>query len=372
MRCSMPRTRMARGAPIIEDIQRQPLAYGRVIMGSMVLGRKLAQLTASEKHVGVLLPNANAVALTLFGLMSHGKVPAMLNFSTGAVNMAAACVAAQVRTIVTSRRFIEAGEMQKEIELLGAHSKIIYLEDVRAAIGRSDKIFGLKSKFFPHLLSKRAGARANPNDPAVILFTSGSEGVPKGVVLSHRNLTANWQQAAARIAFAPDDVIFNALPVFHAFGLLGGLLLPLLSGVRTFLYPSPLHYKIIPELVYDTNATAVFGTDTFLTGYAKNAHPYDFYSVRLVVAGAERVRPKPGRSGWRNLACAFSKAMASLNVRRFFRSTRRCISAPARWASFWMPSSTASSRWPASTRAGGFMSRARTSCWAICAPTRRG
>jgi len=109
-------------------------------------------------------------------------------------------------------------------------------------------------------------------------------------VLSHRNLNANWQQAAARIAFAPDDVVFNALPVFHAFGLLGGLLLPLLSGVRSFLYPSPLHYKIVPEMAYDTNATVIFGTDTFLTGYARSANPYDFFNIRLVVAGAERVK----------------------------------------------------------------------------------
>jgi acyl-[acyl-carrier-protein]-phospholipid O-acyltransferase/long-chain-fatty-acid--[acyl-carrier-protein] ligase len=277
-----------KGRIMLEDIQRNPLSYNRVIMGSLVLGRKLTEIVGSQKNVGVLLPNANAVAFSIFGLMAQGKVPALLNFSTGALNMAAACTAAQVRTIITSRKFIETAEMQGDIAILSGDCKIVYLEDVRATIGAADKAYGVFGKFFPKLASRNA--EPDPSKPAVILFTSGSEGVPKGVVLSHRNLNANWQQAAARVAFTPDDMIFNALPVFHAFGLLGGLLLPLLSGVRSFLYPSPLHYKIVPELVYDTNATVIFGTDTFLTGYAKNAHPYDFFNVRLVVAGAERVK----------------------------------------------------------------------------------
>ena len=277
---------------ILEDIQRHPVTYDRLVAGSFVLGRRMQHLTPGEKNVGVLLPNAIGCFLTIFGLHAFGRVPAMLNFSTGAVNMAAALTAAQASTIVTSRRFIEAGGMEADLELLSRGRKVIYLEDLRETMGLFDKLYGLIAKSFPQWALNSAGANRDPNSPAVILFTSGSEGMPKGVVLSHRNLNANRHQAGARIAFTAQDIVFNALPMFHAFGLTGGALLPVLAGVRTFLYPSPLHYKIVPELCYDTNATIVFGTDTFLMGYARSAHPYDFFNTRLVVAGAERVKPE--------------------------------------------------------------------------------
>jgi len=278
--------------PIVEDIQRSPVTYDRLILGSFIIGRKLAAATPGETNVAVLLPNAIGCVLAIFGLHAVGRVPAMLNFSTGAVNMSAACVAAQVSTIVTSRKFIEAGGMEEDLRIVGQGRKVIYLEDIRQGVSMADKLYGLAARTFARTALAIGGAKRDPRSPAVILFTSGSEGVPKGVVLSHRNLHANRYQAAARIAFTAQDIVFNALPMFHAFGLTGGTLLPVLAGVRTFLYPSPLHYKIVPELCYDTNATVLFGTDTFLMGYARNAHPYDFFNMRLVVAGAERVKPE--------------------------------------------------------------------------------
>ena len=129
-----------------------------------------------------------------------------------------------------------------------------------------------------------------PDDWAVILFTSGTEGLPKGVVLSHRNVLSNVAQVEARIDYGREDKLFMALPAFHSFGFMGGIVLPLISGVPSYLYPSPLHYRTVPELVYGICATYMFGTDTFLAGYARMANPYDFRSLRYIVAGAEPIK----------------------------------------------------------------------------------
>ncbi len=285
------------GRKVVEDIQRRPLSFDRMLAGAHVLGHALARMTPEEKTVGVLLPTSAGCLLTLLGLLTGGRTPAMLNFSTGAVNMAAACKAARVKTIVTSRKFVEMGKLEETIAVLQQQARIIWLEDVRDAIGPAAKLRGLLLARLGHAGLSLSGADLDPESAAVILFTSGSEGVPKGVVLSHKNILANASQVLARIDLTASDNVFNALPMFHALGLSAGVFLPLVAGSRLFLYPSPLHYKIIPELVYDTDATVFFATDTFLAGYARNAHPYDFYNVRYVVAGAERVK-KETRETW--------------------------------------------------------------------------
>ena len=253
-----------------------------------MLGRQLAKSTRKGEYVGVMLPNSVGAVVTFFALQAFGRVPAMLNFSTGTKNMVAALTAAEIKTVLTSRRFVEMARMTETLERLGAHAKIVYLEDLKDGISVVNRAWGAISSPFAGAIHKRL--RIGPDDPAVVLFTSGSEGTPKGVVLSHANLLANRYQLAARIDFNPTDIVFNALPMFHSFGLTGGTLLPILSGIKTFLYPSPLHFRIVPALVYDTDATIMFGTDIFLAGYARVAHPYDFYSVRYVFAGAEKVK----------------------------------------------------------------------------------
>ncbi|HEX8168162.1 MAG TPA: acyl-[ACP]--phospholipid O-acyltransferase [Beijerinckiaceae bacterium] len=267
----------------VEDPITGSLTYKRLLVGANVLGRKLMPIAGEGKALGVMLPNANGAAATILAAMSAGRVPAMINFTAGAANILAACKAAEIGTIVTSRGFVERGKLDGLVAELGKAVRIVHLEDVRAGIGLADKLRGLVS-------FRKPLVRRRPDDPAAILFTSGSEGVPKGVVLSHRNMLANAAQAAARIDFGRTDKVFNVLPVFHSFGLTVGLVLPLVSGVRIYLYPSPLHYRLIPELVYGVNATILFGTDTFLAGYARAAHPYDFRSLRYVLAGAEPVK----------------------------------------------------------------------------------
>ena len=168
--------------------------------------------------------------------------------------------------------------------------ELVYLEDLKNQINLWDKAVGWAASYFPRFYYKRIRGRVSSKDRAVVLFTSGSEGTPKGVVLTHENIQANRLQLQSVLDFGLKDKVFNAMPMFHSFGLTVGTLLPLLCGVPVFFYPSPLHYRIVPELIYDSNATIIFGTDTFFNGYAKMAHPYDFYSVRLAVVGAEKLK----------------------------------------------------------------------------------
>ncbi|WP_243438201.1 acyl-[ACP]--phospholipid O-acyltransferase [Fundidesulfovibrio soli] len=286
------RTR-GRGAVACEDVNRSPLSCGRLAAGVMALGRRVAAMAAPGETVGLMLPNSNASAVAFFACQAFGRVPAMLNFTSGVQNVLSACDTARIATVLTSRRFIEQAGLQALAEALAAKVNLVFLEDLKARMGLADRLYGLGASLLPERFAP--GLRRSCDDPAVILFTSGSEGAPKGVALSHANILANCGQLAARVAFSASDVVFNALPVFHSFGLTGGMILPLISGLRTFFYPSPLHYRIVPEMAYDTNATIIFGTDTFLAGYARVASPYDFYSVRYVFAGAEKVRDETRR-----------------------------------------------------------------------------
>lgn len=278
---------------LLEDLKQQEYSYGELLRMALELGRLVARHTQAGENVGVMLPNLAPTLGLVFGLSAQQRVPAMLNYTAGIDGLQAACTAAQIGTVLTSRAFVEQARLGAKLEALEG-VRILYLEDLRAGMTLADKLWlVLWAVRFPRAATHIGKAE----DPAVILFTSGSEGKPKGVVLSHRALLANIAQIRAVVDFSVDDKVLNALPLFHSFGLTAGGLLPVLCGARVFLYPSPLHYRVILELAYDRGCTVLFGTSTFLGNYARHAHPYDFHRLRYVIAGAEKLA-EPVRELW--------------------------------------------------------------------------
>ena len=271
---------------ILEDQDRHPLTYTGLIRAAFVLGRKIAAMTQPGERVGVLLPSSAGVVVTFFGLHAFGRVPVMLNFTSGEANLKAALKTAGVTKILSAKRFVTQAKLDDLMTALGEVAEIIWLDDVRKTIGLADKLYGLSAGMAP----RRFRVKTDPDSPGVVLFTSGSFGAPKGVVLSQRNLVANARQVAAHIELKPEWVMFNPLPTFHSLGLTGGVLLPLLQGMKAFEYPSPLHAKQITDLLPQVKASILFATDTFLNQYARVAEPDDFATLQFVVAGAEKVR----------------------------------------------------------------------------------
>jgi acyl-[acyl-carrier-protein]-phospholipid O-acyltransferase/long-chain-fatty-acid--[acyl-carrier-protein] ligase len=272
---------------VLQDASHAKLTYRRLTAATQVMAQELGKhLSAEPRHIGVLLPNTNAMPISILALWALGKTPAILNYSTGANTMLACAEIAGLKQIITSHTFLEKAHLN--IELLLAHGiEFVYLEDIRAKITGLEGFIGLLNTYVPWLSPLH---NEQHNESAVILFTSGSEGPPKAVDLSHRNILSNIRQMLSVIDLVETDRIFNGLPLFHSFGLTIGLLLPLVRGSFTFLYPSPLHYRVIPTLFYDLDCTVFFGTNTFLNGYARKAHSYDFRSLRYLFAGAEKLQ----------------------------------------------------------------------------------
>jgi acyl-[acyl-carrier-protein]-phospholipid O-acyltransferase/long-chain-fatty-acid--[acyl-carrier-protein] ligase len=270
----------------IVDADDRVLTYTEIVRASLALGSALKANTKPNEKVGILLPTGAGTMLAFFALHSAGRIPAMLNFTAGMHNISAALKAAEVTKIITAHKFIEIGGLENLIEQLSPLAEMIYLEDVRDGLTTKNKLAAAVGSFFPALVV----ARRSYKEPGVILFTSGTEGDPKGVALSHKNLIANVEQVRAHVELFPTDIVFNPLPTFHCFGLTGGALLPLFLGIKVALYPSPLHIKIIPERIKKTGATIMFATDTFLSRYARSGKEGDLDSLRFAVCGAEQVR----------------------------------------------------------------------------------
>ena len=278
------------GKVVLEDATLTQLTYRKLFIAARLMGAKIANAIgatpSSPAHIGVLLPNVNATPVVLLALWQQGKVPAVLNYSTGSATMLACVELAGLKHIVTSRTFLARAKLDATpFEQAGV--QLLYLEDLRKRITALDKLVAFLRTFFNFQPSTFNSA---PDDTAVILFTSGSEGVPKGVELTHRNILANIRQMMAVTDLTDQDRLFNCLPLFHSFGLTVGLLVPMVRGMFCFIYPSPLHYRVIPSVLYDRDCTVLLSTNTFLNGYGRKAHTYDFRSMRYLFAAAEKLQ----------------------------------------------------------------------------------
>jgi len=278
---------------VADDIRRKPLSYKDLIVSCHLYAKQLKPFVKSQEIMGILLGNSVDTFCLLMGLMAYERVPAMLNYTAGITNVLSAIRTSGIKVVVTSRAFVEQHHLEaliENIKLLGI--LVLYTENIKQKMNAFRHLQSwllYKRKYVPYPFSA--------NKKALVLFTSGSTGQPKAIVLSHQNLVANVRQFGAAIDINKTDIVFNCLPMFHCFGLIIGTFYPLLSGGRVFIYPTPLHYRAIPEWVYNIGATMLFGTDTFLHSYAKVAHPFDFDSLRFVLGSAEPVQ-KQTRDLW--------------------------------------------------------------------------
>ena len=278
----------SRGHRIVEDIRGKVETYGDLLKTTLALARVGARSTASGEIVGIMMPNLSTTACLVLGLGAAGRVPALLNYTAGPEALRSACVAAGIQTVITSRKFVEAARLYTALDAL-CNQRIVFVEDLRQQFGVFDKLWLLTWGLWrPRSVLKSF----DPASTAVVLFTSGSEARPKGVALSHDALLANIAQMRAVIDFSPADRFLNALPMFHSYGLTACTLMPLLCGIGLYIYTTPLRYRVIPEIAYMRDCTFLFGTSTFLAHYGREAHPYDFYRVRCVISGAEKLNPE--------------------------------------------------------------------------------
>lgn len=282
-----------RGKFVLEDTERKPVKYMMMFLKSFVLGRLIQKACPKDKVMGVMIPTSNTCALTVMGLHAMGKVPAMINFTSGVKSIVATCKTVGIETVITAKKVVLLAKLEPVVEELQKNDvKILYLEDVKPLLKTWDKVMGVLGALCPKKMyhKTKKNMKITPNDTAVILFTSGSEGLPKAVFLTHKNILSNCLQVWSRFDVTGEDVLLNCLPMFHSFGLTVGTFLPLIYGLKSFMYPTPLHYRIIPEIAASCRATIFFSTDTFLSGYARCANPYDFNTLRIVAGGAEKIK----------------------------------------------------------------------------------
>lgn len=280
----------------VVDTLGESLSFSRLAAATFSFSRHIRNHNESH-NVAILLPTSSAGVITNMAALLCGKTVVNLNFSTGEMALKSASEKAEIRCIYTSRKFIDKLEKKNpSIVNFLSHFTIYYLEDIKEGLSKSSLLLNLLAvKLLPVFFLKLLYCRKSKlDDPAAILFSSGSEGAPKGIVLSHRNIMANLKQISDVLNTEDTDVVMASLPLFHAFGLTVTMFMPLIEGIPIVCHPDPTDSVNIGKAVAKYRATILCGTSTFLRLYTKNKrlHPLMFESLRIVVAGAEKLNPE--------------------------------------------------------------------------------
>lgn len=273
---------------IVEDSEYGALSYTDLVRASLALAKRIAKDTERGERVGIFLPTSVPAVIVFFALQAGGRIPVFFNYGQDPGTVAGSCETAGIRRVISSKRFVKEGDLEKTEEALADCATVEHLEDLKKEIGFLQKAAAAAGETLPALEPDPA----DPEDPAVILFTSGTTGAPKGVALSHANLLANIAQVRRHIEFDPEWVFFNPLPIFHSLGLTGGVLLPILSGHKAVLHPNPLARKEILEQLDESDANVLVATDAFAKLYARAVKEGELDTVRYAVLGGERVNEK--------------------------------------------------------------------------------
>ncbi len=256
------------------------LSYRRMLVGTTIMGRRFAELPGEA--IGVMLPASVAADLVYFGLHSAGKLPVMLNWTTGPANLSHAIRTLKIQRVITSRRFID----RLRIEIRDA--EFVFLEDLRKGIGKWEQIRTLAATYLAPGRFLKSLPQQDPNDPAVVLFTSGSENAPKAVPLSHRNLLVNVAATVSSMVLRREDAMLGALPPFHSFGLLANMIAPITSGFRVVHHPDPTDAAGLVRMAAAYRPAITATTPTFLGYIFATARPEELSSLTLVATGAEK------------------------------------------------------------------------------------